>query len=74
MAKQNDNRVEVFIPKGYAVEDPNYFVSINGSAYLLPRGKRVLVPESVAAEIARAERAQAAWNEHSAKMAEQSVQ
>ena len=56
-----NNRVEVFIPKGYAVEDPNYFVSINGAAYLLPRGQRVSVPAAVAAEISRAERAQQAW-------------
>lgn len=70
MAKTNDNRVEVFIPKGYAVEDPNYFVSINGVSYVLPRGKRCLVPDFVAAEIDRAERAQQAWDARSAQLAE----
>lgn len=59
-------RVEVLIPKGYAVEDPNCFVSINGAAYLLPRGKRVSVPAAVAAELQRAERAQQAWDARSA--------
>lgn len=59
---KNENRVEVFIPKGYAVEDPNVFVSINGAAYVLPRGKRVAVPTAVAEELHRAERAQQAWD------------
>lgn len=65
--KGND-RVEVFIPKGYAVEDPNCFVSINGAAYLLPRGKRVTVPAAVAAELDRAERAQQAWDARSVSL------
>lgn len=50
----NENeRVAVYIPKGYADEDRNYFVSINNTNYVLPRGKRVLVPDFVAAEIRR---------------------
>ena len=73
MPKHNDNRVEVFLPKGYSNEDPNFFVSINGTAYVLPRGKRVMVPDFVAAEIQRAERAQQAWEVRSAGMAEQSL-
>ena len=71
MAK--DNRVEVFIPKGYSNEDPNCFVSINGIAYVLPRGKRVMVPDFVAAELHRAERAQQACDIRSAGLAEQSL-
>jgi len=73
MSKHNDGRVEVFIPKGYSNEDPNYFVSINGTAYVLPRGKRVMVPDFVAAEISRADRAQQAWDARSAGLAEQAV-
>ncbi len=65
---KNENRVEVFIPKGYAVEDPNVFVSINGEAYVLPRGKRVMVPAAVAEELNRAERAQQAWDARSASL------
>ncbi len=65
---KNENRVEVFIPKGYAVEDPNVFVSINGAAYVLPRGKRVMVPAAVAAELHRAERAQQAFDARSASL------
>lgn len=60
MSKTNtpDNRVEVYIPKGYANEDPNLFVSVNGVNYLLPRGKKSLVPGEVAAEINRSVQAQ----------------
>ena len=65
---KNENRVEGFIPKGYAVEDPNVFVSINGAAYVLPRGKRVTVPVAVAEELHRAERAQQAWDARSASL------
>ena len=46
-------RVEVFIPRGADREDPNLFVGINGVNYLLPRGKKSMVPAAVAAEIAR---------------------
>ena len=53
-----DQRVEVFIPKGYGNEEPNLFVAVNGVNYLLPRGKKSLVPAWVAAEIQRANRAQ----------------
>ena len=52
-----DNRVEIFVPKGYANDDPNLFVSVNGVNYLLPKGKKSLVPDFVAAEIERSKRA-----------------
>ena len=52
-----DNRVEVFIPRGSDREDPNLFVGINGVNYLLPRGKKSMVPAEVAAEIKRSEKA-----------------
>lgn len=51
-------RVEVFIPKGYANDDPNFFVSVNGVNYLLPRGKKSIVPPEVEYEVKRAMRAQ----------------
>lgn len=57
MAKTNE-RVEVFIPRGQANEDPNLFVAVNGVSYLLPRGKTSLVPPEIAAEIERANRAE----------------
>lgn len=53
------DRVEVFIPRGNAGDDPNLFVSINGINYLLPRGKTSQVPPEVAAEIELSRQAQA---------------
>ena len=50
-----DKRVEVFVPRGAERADPNLFVGVNGVNYLLPRGKKSMVPEAVAAEIARSE-------------------
>lgn len=56
--KITDDRVEVYIPRGQANEDPNFLVSINGVNYLLPRGKKSFVPPHVAYEIERAREAQ----------------
>ena len=53
----DDKRIEVFIPRGGDRADPNLFVGINGVNYLLPRGKKSMVPPAVAEEIARSERA-----------------
>ena len=52
-----NKRVEVFIPRGADREDPNLFVGINGVNYLLPRGRKSMVPPAVAEEIARGESA-----------------
>ena len=57
---KEDKRVSVFIPRGLSNEDPNLFVSVNGVNYLLPKGKESLVPDFVAAEIQRANRAKEA--------------
>ena len=53
----DNKRVEVFIPRGADREDPNFFVGINGVNYLLPRGKKSMVPAAVAEEIARSDKA-----------------
>ena len=63
-------KVEIFIPKGYANEDPNLFISVNGVNYLLPRGKKSLVPPAVAAEYERSVRAQQTLDEHKDEMLE----
>ena len=68
----NDNRVEVFVPKGYANDDPNLFVSVNGVNYLLPKGKKSLVPAHVAAEIERSKKAQEKLDETVEQMLEAS--
>ena len=67
-----DNRVEVFIENGYANDVPNLFVSVNGVNYLLPRGKTSLVPDFVAAEIARSKKAVEKQDENIDKMLEAS--
>ena len=54
---KTEARVEVTIPRGSEREDPNLFVGINGVNYLLPRGKKSMVPAAVAEEIARSDRA-----------------
>ena len=63
-AAAEDDRVEVFIPKGYAGDEPNLFVSVNGKNYLLPRGKKSRVPAHVAYEINRAIKAQEILDQH----------
>ena len=70
--KVEEARVEIFIPKGMANEDPNFFVSINGKNYVLPRGKTSLVPPEVKAEIERARRAQDVLDEKIEQMLEAS--
>ena len=57
-AKVKETKVEIFVPKGYANDDPNMFISLNGVNYLLPRGKKSLVPAPVAEVFYRSQRAQ----------------
>lgn len=53
-----NDRVEVFIPRGAANDEPNLFVSVNGVGYLLPKGKKSMVPPHIKAEIERSYAAQ----------------
>lgn len=55
---KKDNRVELFIPRGSANDEPNLVIGINGKNYVLPRGKKSLVPPEVAAEYERSVKAQ----------------
>lgn len=52
-----DNRVAVTLPRARGNEDPNLFVCINGTAYLVPKGETTMVPPAVAYEIKRAQAA-----------------
>lgn len=63
VATKKDNRVEVYIPKGAANDDPNQFVGVNGVNYILPRGKKSMVPPHVKAEIDRSFAAQNTMDE-----------
>ena len=63
-----EEKVEIFVPRGNANDDPNLLVGINGVNYLLPRGKASLVPKAVATEIRLSLRAQQIQNENIDKM------
>ena len=65
-------RFEVFIPKGGATDEPNRFVSVNGKNYLLPKGKKSLVPPEVAEEIRRANEDQETMDAHMDELLEAS--
>ena len=70
--KAKETLEEITIPRGYANEEPNLFVSVNGVNYLLPRGKKSKVPKHVAAEIRRSQKAQEALDKHIDEMLEAS--
>ena len=53
-AKEAAAKVEVFIPRDGTTDDTTFFVGVNGINYILPRGKKSLVPDYVAEEINRA--------------------
>ena len=67
-----DDKVEIFVPKGYANDEPNLFIGVNGVNYLLPKGKSSMVPKAVAAEFHRAQKAAETRDTNSEKMMEAS--
>ena len=64
-----EQRVEVYIPKGFAGDDPNLFISVNGVNYLLPRGKTSRVPVHIKKELERSRLAQDQADTKAAAMA-----
>lgn len=56
--KKTQDYEEIYIEKGFANDDPNYYVGFNGKNYILPKGKTSKVPKAVADEIRRAREAQ----------------
>lgn len=62
--------VDLYVPKGYANDEPNLFISINGKNFLLPKGKTSKVPLYVKEEYDRSMRAQEALDRKSAEMLE----
>ena len=62
--------VDLFIPKGYSNDEPNFFISVNGKNYLLPKGKTSKVPPYVKEEYDRAMRAQEALDAKSEALLE----
>ena len=69
----NDERVEIYIPRGAANDDPNLFVSVNAVNYLLPRGKTSMVPRHIADEVKRALAAQEAQDRRVEQMLAESA-
>ena len=53
-----DERVDLFVEKGYANDEPNLLIAVNGVNYVLPKGKTSKVPKHVAAEYYRSRKAQ----------------
>ena len=74
MAKKEivSEKREVFIPRASAGEDAAYFVGVNGVNYILPRGKKTLVPDFVADEVERSLAAEEAMYEERHKLQEKS--
>ena len=68
----NDERVDLFVDKGYANDEPNLIISVNGVMYLLPKGKTSKVPKFVADEYYRSRKAQQSLDEKVEKMLEAS--
>ena len=67
-----DEKVEIFVPKGYANDEPNLFIGVNGVNYLLPKGKSSKVPKAVAEEFYRSQKAQETRDSNSDKLLEAS--
>lgn len=55
--KATEERVELYVPRGND-DDPNLFIGINGVNYILPRGKKSMVPKHVYDEYWRSQEAQ----------------
>ena len=65
-------REDIFVPKGYANDEPNLLISVNGVNYLLPRGKTSNVPKFIADEFHRSQKAQEALDKRVDDMLEAS--
>lgn len=71
-AAPDDARVEIHVPKGYANDEPNLLISVNGVNYLLPKGKTSKVPKFIADEFYRSQKAQESLDKHVDEMLEAS--
>ena len=63
-----EKRVDLYVEKGYANEEPNHMISVNGVLYVLPKGKTSKVPKFVADEYYRSRNAQKRLDETVDKM------
>jgi hypothetical protein len=70
MANTTEKLVDLHIPRGYANDEPNFVIGVNGKNYVLPRGKTSKVPPAVKYEYDRSVRAQEKLYATSEKMIE----
>ena len=61
-------------PRGYAEDEPNLVISINGKNYVLPKGKTSKVPPAVKYEYDRSIRAMERMDETIEKKLEEAMQ
>ena len=66
--------VDLSIPRGYANDEPNLVISVNGKNYVLPKGKTSKVPPAVKYEYDRAIRAMERQDATVEKMLEEAQQ
>ena len=66
--------VDLTIPRGYANDEPNLVISVNGKNYVLPKGKTSKVPPAVKYEYDRSIRAQDKLYATSEKLLEEAQQ
>ena len=66
--------VELFVPRGSSVDEPNVIVSVNGKNWVLPKGKTSKVPAFVKYEYERANRAKEAMDVRAAELAEKAAE
>ena len=71
-AEDTEERVDITVPKGYANDEPNLLISVNGVNYLLPKGKTSKVPKFIAEEFYRSQKAQEALDKRVDEMLEAS--
>ena len=67
-------KVDLFIPRGSSVDEPNVIISVNGKNYVLPKGKTSKVPDFVKYEYERSIRAKEAMDVRAAEMAEKAAE
>ena len=63
-----EERVDVFVPRGGAHEDPNLYVCINGKEFLIPKGQTSNVPVYVKEAIETYYRTQTYQEKHSQEL------
>ena len=76
MATNNNKAeyVDLFIPKGYANDEPNEYISAFGENYVCPKGKTTKVPPFVKYEYERSQSAQALFDAKSEALLEKAKQ